>query len=140
VWFTEQDAAKIGRITTSGAVSEDPIPTPPSEPIITPFEIVAGPDGALWFTDGAVLWRATTSGAFTKYSVGTAPFAYGITVGPDNALWLTEGSANAIGRLTTSGALRRIRFQPSTAVPWESPPGRTVRCGSPSSTSTRSDG
>lgn len=38
---------KIGRITTSGAVTEFTLPTAGSGPVV----IVAGPDGALWFTE-----------------------------------------------------------------------------------------
>ena len=36
----------IGRITTSGIITEYPVPTANSYLYIT-----AGPDGALWFTD-----------------------------------------------------------------------------------------
>ncbi len=39
---------KIGKITTSGSITEYPIPTSSSYPI----GITAGPDGNLWFTEG----------------------------------------------------------------------------------------
>jgi len=45
LWFTEFIAGKIGRITTTGTITEYNIPTPDS----TPRGITAGPDGALWF-------------------------------------------------------------------------------------------
>ena len=40
-------ANKIGRITTSGTITEFPIPTPGS----SPHGIALGPDGAIWFTE-----------------------------------------------------------------------------------------
>jgi streptogramin lyase len=47
-WFTESDG-KIGRITTAGLITEFPTPTINSFPIC----FVAGPDGALWFTESS---------------------------------------------------------------------------------------
>ena len=47
LWFTEQNASKIGRITTAGAITEFAVPTASSEP----GGITAGPDGNLWFTE-----------------------------------------------------------------------------------------
>ena len=85
-------------MTTSGAFTEYPIPTAGSNPI----GITAGPDGALWFTEGGgnKIGRVTTSGAFTEYPIptpGSSP--QGITAGPDGALWFTEASGNKIGRI-----------------------------------------
>ena len=48
LWFTEQVANKIGRITTAGAITEFPIPTPFSGLY---GGLAAGPDGNLWFTE-----------------------------------------------------------------------------------------
>jgi virginiamycin B lyase len=47
MWFTEDDANKIGRVTTKGAIKEFPIPSPNSGP----NRIATGPDGNLWFTE-----------------------------------------------------------------------------------------
>ena len=49
LWFAEYNprANNIGRVTTSGALTEFPIPTPRSEDI----DIAAGADGNLWFTE-----------------------------------------------------------------------------------------
>ena len=51
---------KIGRITVEGVISEFPVPTSGSEP----SDIVAGPDGAVWFTEfrASKVGRITTSG------------------------------------------------------------------------------
>ncbi len=50
LWFTEESANKIGRITPKGAITASDeffIPTASS----VPFGITAGPDGNLWFTE-----------------------------------------------------------------------------------------
>jgi virginiamycin B lyase len=109
LWFTEQGANKIGRITTAGAVAEYLIPTANSNP----GGIITGPDSALWFTEGAgKIGRITTAGTITEYPLPTSggfsrpPVA--ITAGPDGALWFTESSlveGGAIGRITTTGAI-----------------------------------
>ena len=92
--------------TASGqsiVISEYPIPTQNSAPEV----IVAGSDGALWFTEGASrIGRITTAGVVTEYSLPTNnPGIYEITAGPDGALWFTEQTANKIGKITTTGQI-----------------------------------
>jgi virginiamycin B lyase len=114
LWFTNGEG-KIGRITTSGAVTQFTIPTNGADPA----EITVGPDGALWFTEegAAKIGRITTAGSITEFPVpipaGEDFTLHGITAGPDGALWFTEaghGVASAndpgkIGRITTAGAI-----------------------------------
>jgi virginiamycin B lyase len=104
LWFAERAANKIGRITTSGVISEFPIPTPESQPIF----ITAGPDGALWFGESAAnkIGRITTSGTITEFEIptpGTEP--YDIVAGIDGNLYFAEWAGNKIGRVTTSGVI-----------------------------------
>ena len=83
----------------------------------TPNQIAAGPDGALWFTEGANnIGRITTSGVFTEYPIPTADSALiGIAAGVDGALWFVEQIGNKIGRITTSGWSPNTRFPQRTA-------------------------
>ena len=104
LWFTESGGNKIGRITTSGSISEFPVPTASSYL----YGIAAGPDGALWFTEygGNKIGRITTAGSISEYSIPTAgsqPLE--ITPGSDGALWFTELAGNKIGRITTVGSI-----------------------------------
>ncbi len=46
LWFTESGARTIGRITTSGQITEFPLPAGSGQP----FGITTGPDGNVWFT------------------------------------------------------------------------------------------
>ena len=60
LWFTETGAGRIGRITTSGVLTNEfPVPSPGAEP----GGITAGPDSALWFTEnvGNNIGRIATS-------------------------------------------------------------------------------
>lgn len=87
-------------------------------PNCSPAEITRGPDGALWFSEQGCnqIGRITTNGAITEYRLPPCtnncnlyppggPSPTGIVSGPDGALWFAETGANAIGRITTSGAV-----------------------------------
>jgi streptogramin lyase len=71
LWFTEDEAEKIGRITTTGQLSEFPLPTARS----MPAGITTGPDGALWFTEeqGNRIGRITTSGQLREVPLPNEP-------------------------------------------------------------------
>jgi streptogramin lyase len=76
-----------------------------------PAGMVAGPDGAVWFTDwiGKVS-RITTSGSITSFTVSVGQ-SDSITVGSDGNLWFAGG--NGITRMTTSGVA--TTFVPPTS-------------------------
>ena len=85
----------------------------PEPSVKGPVGIVAGPDGALWFTTAAndSIGRITTAGTITSYTDPTISDPCGITVGPDGALWFTNSSA------TRSGGSPRAAPSPTTPVP-----------------------
>jgi virginiamycin B lyase len=98
---------KIGRLTTSGSVSEFS-PGPFGARAIT-----AGSDGALWFTttvqQSSAIGRITTAGSLESFPVPLPPGqADHITGGPDSALWFLYG--NMIGRITTRGSASTYRI------------------------------
>jgi streptogramin lyase len=114
VYFVENAANKVAKVSISGAFTEYAIPTANSNSL----GITAGPDGNLWFTEGiGNVAKVTTSGSFTEFAVpgagpsgpplaGWAPT--GITAGPDGNLWFTlnrSGSCGSLGRVTTLGAV-----------------------------------
>jgi len=120
LWFTEFSGGGIGRIGTDGTIAEYPGPIPPGNPgfdpaTSRPVSIVAGPDGALWFTDEGTgnsagaggIGRITTSGVANLFTAGIAPGSQpeGIALGPDGNLWFTEAAGNTIGRITTAGVV-----------------------------------
>ncbi len=73
LWFTRYEAHKIGKITTSGVITEYELP---SGTFLYDFGgITIGPDGGIWFTNygtGAI-GKMTTSGTITEPTEALAP-------------------------------------------------------------------
>ena len=92
----------------SVSFSEYIVPTQNS----APGSIALGPDGALWFTEGATggtpsrIGTTTSAGVTTEYPLPNPNSGlYDICAGPDGALWFTEQTSNRIGRITTAGVV-----------------------------------
>ncbi len=109
IWVTQSNARKIAKITLDGTVKEYAIPTNAN-----PYDIVAGPDQALWFTLATIkLGRITTDGVATEHPIlavadASAIDRYGIATGPDGNIWIAEYNANAISKVTASGEVKRF--------------------------------
>jgi len=118
LWFTQFDslAHRIGRITTSGAVTEFPLPGDRG-----PLGIAPGPDARLWLTEQKTntIGRMTLDGDHTSTTIPTAnsnPF--GIAAGPDGAMWFTEETGNRVGRVdVTSGAVTEFSLPNADSRP-----------------------
>jgi uncharacterized protein (TIGR03437 family) len=120
----------IGRLTTSGNLSEYLLPTPPGHDSGA-GDITVGADGNLWFTwvtlDPAQplatashsVGRITPSGTITEFpvSAGGGWPPGGIAAGPDGNLWFAQGHANSIGRLSTSGVLTEYTVPTTDGFP-----------------------
>ncbi len=116
MWFTELEGNRIGRITTSGAVTEFSVPTAESGPA----GIAAGPDGNMWFTKekGNKIGRITTTGEITEFPIPTADSGpKRITTGPDANLWFTEEWGNKIGRITPTGEITEFPIPTAESAP-----------------------
>ncbi len=98
----------IGRMSADGS----PRVFEPPRPDLLPSSLIAGPDGALWFTVGLGdgVGRMTTSGKFSYVSLPDGRSADSIAFGPDGALWYTDARLNRIGRMT------QREFADATAV------------------------
>jgi virginiamycin B lyase len=113
LWFTELQTGKIGRVTTSGAISESK--TIPQG--LGKTGLATGSDGALWFTGvaGGVdkIGRMTVEEAVTLFKEPVEQsFPGAITPGPDLALWFTL--AEGIGRITTGGTATAFKVPQAT--------------------------
>jgi hypothetical protein len=99
---------------------------------------MAGPDGALWFTESNAnkMGRITTAGVITEFplSTGGSGNVVGITAGPDGAIWFTEENSSTceIGRITIGGII--------TGFPLGSPATQPFACGGPFGISAGPDG
>ncbi len=101
LWFTEEDANAIGRLTTAGKYTEFPTTMKYGEP----SGIAKGPDGALWFTDFTGdfgIGRITTAGRLHFYRVPSGAAGLQIASGPRRAMWFTSSEVTSgIGRIAT---------------------------------------
>ena len=102
-------AAPIGQITEFPA------------PLTNPAQVVAGPDGNLWFSDrnGAV-GQITTGGTVTRFTSGLNPGSAvrSIAMGTDGNLWFSDpGTTRAVGMINpTTHAISEFSL-PSTSMP-----------------------
>lgn len=123
LWFTNLAGARIGRITTSGAVTEFPL-----APGASAGAIVAGPDGALWFNEYDRIGRITTTGTVTEFHPlpPERRLITDLTVGPDGSLWYGTqefnpsgtGVIGRIGRLTTAGVSKVFDLPSPDVTPY----------------------
>jgi virginiamycin B lyase len=103
LWFTENAIDKIGRVTTSGSVSEFSTGITGSA---QPESIATGQDGNLWFTENGLgkVASISTSGTVVEYLTpsGANDLPTGIVAGPDGNMWFTEtaNSASNIGKFS----------------------------------------
>ena len=88
-----------GTGTRSPVITEFALPTQGG----IPYQITAGPDGNLWFTEivGNHIGRISPSGSISEFSIPTSNSKpYGIALGLDHQLWFTEELGNKIARIT----------------------------------------
>ena len=90
----------------------------------SPTDIVAGPDGKMWFTEQmsnkiGQLVGTVRNPQFKEFPVPTANSApNAITVGPDKNLWFTELQGK-IGQITTAGVITEFsNGLPANSNPW----------------------
>jgi streptogramin lyase len=109
LWFTEPHA--LGRITTSGAITEFGTAHGLSAGSEVFGDITVGSDGNLWFSDDGTpkaLGRITPSGTITEFKTGLNPGSVpeNLVLGSDGNVWFIDnGTPKAIGEITPSGAI-----------------------------------
>ncbi len=93
------EALESRQLLSVASITEFPTPTAAA----APWQITAGPDGNLWFTEE----NADKVGMINPASHATADFPLptaaaqpeGITTGPDGNIWFTEQAGNDIGMI-----------------------------------------
>src|SRR5262249_30671121 len=113
----ESGTDRIGRITPAGVITEFATGITAHS---VPAQIVAGPDGNLWFSEVGLgqLGRITTAGAVTEFSAafpaGSAPGE--IAVGPDGKIWFTQLGGTQMGRFDLRGTPPLAQGGPTAAA------------------------
>lgn len=91
---------EIGRFTPDGRLRLWHLPADHA-----PRQIVAGPDGALWFAEADHhISRITTDGEISEFTLRPGLAVNDIAAGDGDSLWFT--TKKRVGRITTSGALK----------------------------------
>jgi len=82
----------IGHIAPDGTITE--FPTAAGS---TPYDITAGPDGNLWFTDQGLngVGRITPSGTYTGFGGLGLVTPRGIATGPDGHIYVVDANSAA---------------------------------------------
>lgn len=101
-----------GRGATDARFTIFDLPTPER----SPYDIVVGPDGNLWFTEGAgtAVGRITPAGEVTEFPVGTEN-SFSMTSGPDGNLWFTSSGDSKLCTITPSGTVTAVPL-PATVL------------------------
>jgi streptogramin lyase len=114
LWFVSRPGS-IGRITTSGTVTEYAVPG------WNPATVCAGPDGAIWIgaqsTQSAsfAVIRRNADGSYTTYPAGSGSSIGPLIAGPDGNLWFVAyGSLN---EMTTSGVWTQYHLKDANGNP-----------------------
>jgi len=96
-------------------LNEYPIPTANS----SPFYIITGADGNMWFTEhqGNKIGRISPAGIITEFPLANGGGPAGIAAGSDGNVWFTEYTGQRIGRITPSGVITEFPL-PNSGSPW----------------------
>lgn len=102
LWFAEELASKVARITPNGTITEYSV----TGGVV---DLWAGQGDDLWFTEmsaNLVGKIDTDTGQVTEYAVPTSGAGpNGITLGADGNMWFAEYSVGKIGVITSAGQI-----------------------------------
>jgi virginiamycin B lyase len=109
MWYTDENASGLVRITMDGAVKEYSLPA-------GPYDLTVGADKRFYINDtGTTIIRTDTHGSSSTFSIpsGDSTQLDGIATGPDGNVWFTE--YNHVGKIDTKGKI--------TEYPYPTQPG-----------------
>jgi virginiamycin B lyase len=81
LWFALGNAAQIGRMSTSGELQQSVAAA------AGPIDLVAGPNGSMYWTTPAQVQRRAANGGVTSQTVSSPPTAYAIATTADRLLY-----------------------------------------------------
>src|SRR5262249_43127520 len=132
LWFYEATSYQFGRLDpATGAITEYPVFSHTDPTLDQVSQIVAGPDGNIYFTEpnlnkiGLLDIKTHLLSQFNMILADTQ--RQGIVVGGDGQLWFTEGGQNKIGSLNPlSHVVPNYPFEPATHTTNDQAEGITV--------------
>jgi streptogramin lyase len=110
LWFTESFPGQIGRLTTDGQLTTFKVPSPPEE-------IVAGPDGNLWYNaSNDSIYKLTTSGK-SSHVRSVYRLGGGLWVAYQH-LWFYDTLNIQLDEMSTTGAIVQEFSVPNYCFPF----------------------
>jgi streptogramin lyase len=118
--FTVQDGVSGGSVAGTFAIRIFMPPAFTEFAAASPYGIVAGPGGYLWFTAYGAnkVIRMSTSGVVKEYPLptpGAGP--EGITIDASGNVWFAENRVSKIGRIKTDGSIQEFALTSGAANP-----------------------
>jgi streptogramin lyase len=117
LWFTETGGEKIGRLTTSGVITQFPIAG-----AVQLVGIASGSDGNIWFTaqkTGKIGHISTSGTNVTQIALPSGSFPQGITAGADGNPWFVDQKQNGVytvGKVTVAGKVTEYSTKVNAGV------------------------
>lgn len=90
MWFVEEDANKVGRITTGGQITEFALPADSDS--TTTNDLDVAPDGTVWviYDSGRRIRHLAADGSILgDGELGGSPYGEEVRVAPDGTVWVT---------------------------------------------------
>lgn len=122
LWFSEQKGYKVGRITTSGQISEWTIPRDdPDDTDFGPEELTVAQDGRVWVLSDAhasafVIDPAAPGAPVGRFAVNGDELGgrrgNDIAAAPDGTVWVTDSVGDGILRIAPDGRSADTRGGP----------------------------
>ncbi len=127
IWFAERTSFSLVNTDASGNDSKQTFPATKTEP---PGAVATGPDGNVWFTTPTTIRRLNPNGSVSIFPTSFKNIQ-DIQVGPGNWLGFAAYSSQAIGKITTDGAVTTIPL-PEHSYHLAISPDGTMWAGAPS--------
>ena len=112
VWFI--NGSGIAKIDPSGHVTAY---TAGLEPGATPYDLISGPNGDLWFTDNGAkaVGYITPSGAIREFPAPAGDVPLQVVAGSDGNIWFysVDGATHSIVKMTPGGTFTGYPFMSS---------------------------
>ena len=120
VWFTDNNAERVGFFSPQTLLSEDIGPAfgscaaevPAGQKCSFVDGIATAPDGSLWISEyyGTAILRVTTTGQVQEFSAGlrNPSGVNSLAVGPEGNIWFTEDLGDRVGWITPAGVITEV--------------------------------
>lgn len=103
IWYVFDGG--VGELDSNQRTHVFPVPLPSSEP----YDITRGPDGNVWFTDGAgFVGSVSPDGRMNLVNTGINSDPFAIVMGPDCKLYVTDDNERDLIALALDGAMKKI--------------------------------